>query len=245
MEDTYKGQVDNPLSLNRYTYVHNNPLKFIDPSGNKPLEFEAGSSERVNSAMLNFEDAALYWAKKTVEWAESTGEVPYDVVHEVVPAEYVEEVKTIVGWIAAGKWGREASDLPVLGLGAAGAGAVAGTIKNTGKTAVNPVAKINPNTVNILPEKNLPSQVTPGTIYLPKYDSNGSLKQVKFYDQYGREAGWVDLTNHNRPNDHTAPHWHKVKYGEKVPHTGLKIDYRTDPNPPKEWMDIVNSLKGR
>ncbi|MGG2919420.1 RHS repeat-associated core domain-containing protein [Brevibacillus parabrevis] len=25
-EDTVKGQVDNPLSLNRYTYVHNNPL---------------------------------------------------------------------------------------------------------------------------------------------------------------------------------------------------------------------------
>ncbi|WP_198160011.1 RHS repeat-associated core domain-containing protein, partial [Brevibacillus parabrevis] len=32
-EDTYKGQVDNPLSLNRYTYVHNNPLRFVDPSG--------------------------------------------------------------------------------------------------------------------------------------------------------------------------------------------------------------------
>ncbi|UFJ40473.1 hypothetical protein LOK74_20960 [Brevibacillus humidisoli] len=32
-EDTYKGQVDNPLSLNRYTYGHNNPLRFIDPSG--------------------------------------------------------------------------------------------------------------------------------------------------------------------------------------------------------------------
>ncbi|RNB88787.1 hypothetical protein EDM59_06685 [Brevibacillus nitrificans] len=32
-EDTYKGQVDNPLSLNRYTYGHNNPLKFVDPSG--------------------------------------------------------------------------------------------------------------------------------------------------------------------------------------------------------------------
>ncbi len=33
MEDTYKGQVDNPLSLNRYTYTHNNPLRYIDPTG--------------------------------------------------------------------------------------------------------------------------------------------------------------------------------------------------------------------
>lgn len=33
MEDTYKGQVDNPLSLNRYTYTHNNPLRYVNPTG--------------------------------------------------------------------------------------------------------------------------------------------------------------------------------------------------------------------
>ncbi|MEW4370825.1 RHS repeat domain-containing protein [Paenibacillus kandeliae] len=32
-EDTYEGQIDNPLSLNVYTYVHNNPLIYVDPSG--------------------------------------------------------------------------------------------------------------------------------------------------------------------------------------------------------------------
>ncbi|WP_339190355.1 MULTISPECIES: RHS repeat-associated core domain-containing protein [unclassified Paenibacillus] len=36
-EDTYEGQIDNPLSLNLYTYTINNPLKFIDPSGHKPI----------------------------------------------------------------------------------------------------------------------------------------------------------------------------------------------------------------
>ncbi|MBQ4900934.1 RHS repeat-associated core domain-containing protein [Paenibacillus sp. Marseille-P2973] len=32
-EDTYEGTLNNPLSLNLYTYVENNPLKYIDPTG--------------------------------------------------------------------------------------------------------------------------------------------------------------------------------------------------------------------
>ncbi|MDR6882436.1 RHS repeat-associated core domain-containing protein [Bacillus sp. 3255] len=32
-EDTYEGQIDNPLSLNLYTYVENNPLTKTDPTG--------------------------------------------------------------------------------------------------------------------------------------------------------------------------------------------------------------------
>ncbi|MDI4649593.1 RHS repeat domain-containing protein [Cohnella hashimotonis] len=35
-EDTYEGQIDNPLSLNLYTYVYNNPLVYTDSSGNTP-----------------------------------------------------------------------------------------------------------------------------------------------------------------------------------------------------------------
>ena len=65
--------------------------------------------------------------------------------------------------------------------------------------------------------KNLPSQVSPGTKYLPQYDEYGNVKQIKMYDDYGREIGWVDYTNHgygniNSPDYHTAPHWHERIY---------------------------------
>ncbi|NLB80623.1 MAG: RHS repeat-associated core domain-containing protein, partial [Clostridiaceae bacterium] len=33
-EDTYEGDIRDPLSLNRYTYCANNPILYIDPSGN-------------------------------------------------------------------------------------------------------------------------------------------------------------------------------------------------------------------
>lgn len=32
-KDTYEGDITNPLSLNLYTYVHNNPLSNVDPTG--------------------------------------------------------------------------------------------------------------------------------------------------------------------------------------------------------------------
>lgn len=38
-EDTYEGDISNPLSMNLYTYVHNNPLIYIDPTGFSVCEY--------------------------------------------------------------------------------------------------------------------------------------------------------------------------------------------------------------
>ena len=52
-QDTYEGDISNPLSLNLYTYVENNPLKYMDPSGHVPN----GANVR-----MNLENARRYGA---------------------------------------------------------------------------------------------------------------------------------------------------------------------------------------
>lgn len=42
-EDSYEGQIDNPLSLNNYAYVNNNPLGYIDPSGHITESYNDGA----------------------------------------------------------------------------------------------------------------------------------------------------------------------------------------------------------
>lgn len=63
-EDTYKGQVDNPLSMNRYTYTHNNPLRFVDPSGHAVSEpWGNGGIKKDSNGVLRTHDGKgnVYW----------------------------------------------------------------------------------------------------------------------------------------------------------------------------------------
>ena len=41
--DSVTGKIEDPLSLNLYTYCHNNPIKYIDPSGNSIWDYIKGA----------------------------------------------------------------------------------------------------------------------------------------------------------------------------------------------------------
>ncbi|MCK4261279.1 MAG: RHS repeat-associated core domain-containing protein, partial [Halanaerobiales bacterium] len=54
--DSYRGSITDPLSLNRYIYVKNNPLKYIDPSGHM-AQITGGTSSKAegyNYGDINF-----------------------------------------------------------------------------------------------------------------------------------------------------------------------------------------------
>ncbi|MBP2114943.1 RHS repeat domain-containing protein [Paenibacillus silagei] len=78
-EDTVEGQIDNPLSLNLYTYVENNPLKYIDPSGHSAMA--AGGLYLIPGfgevlAVVTGAGILVYGGYKIYQWATAPKEVP-------------------------------------------------------------------------------------------------------------------------------------------------------------------------
>lgn len=67
-EDTYEGDITNPLSLNLYTYVSNNPLRYTDPSGHWQ-EGDAGLSledqKRIRKITDSYNNAIKYGMSST------------------------------------------------------------------------------------------------------------------------------------------------------------------------------------
>ncbi|MFC5530163.1 RHS repeat domain-containing protein [Cohnella yongneupensis] len=55
-EDTYEGQIDNPLTLNLFTYVENNPLINVDPTGHWSLKGAFKAAAKVAKVVY---DAAI------------------------------------------------------------------------------------------------------------------------------------------------------------------------------------------
>lgn len=118
--------MENPLSLNRYGYVHNNSLRFVDPSGHT-LEEGTGGIGGFTSPIEEY----LHWARVAASKAYAEGIEPEDAVRKYVPTPLQKEVlpTAIVTFNTA--VGINHGDAPDLGLAAPAPGALAGTLKNT------------------------------------------------------------------------------------------------------------------
>ncbi|MGL5041763.1 MAG: RHS repeat-associated core domain-containing protein, partial [Culicoidibacterales bacterium] len=68
--DSYRGDTKNPISQNRYTYVWNNPSKYIDSSGNRPY-IDAGQDEQAthdNEMANKYDQGGKTWKEVEDEY---------------------------------------------------------------------------------------------------------------------------------------------------------------------------------
>ena len=60
-EDTYLGDITDPLTLNRYAYVKNSPLNYVDPSGHEPIDEEFLKPQKPSSEDIAEETGLNDW----------------------------------------------------------------------------------------------------------------------------------------------------------------------------------------
>ncbi|WP_176835548.1 MULTISPECIES: RHS repeat protein [unclassified Paenibacillus] len=67
-EDTYEGDISNPLSLNLYTYVSNNPLRYTDPTGHEAFDYNQATylANTAATGSGNYQWALGYILKNTL-----------------------------------------------------------------------------------------------------------------------------------------------------------------------------------
>ena len=253
--DSVTGNIKNTQSLNRYTYCEGNPVNFYDPFGMSPevraqkqaqreKEKRYAISEKIHGTLdaagmipvigfaadgINF---LIFTFEGDLAGATFSAIAFIPIIGETAtPTKYGSRLALATAssgadnaFRMAEKYSDDAAELLVKNCRKSKA-----LVEET-EALIDDFAK-----EPFLPEdyygKHLAKQVTPGIKSLSKYDELGNLKQTKYYDEYGREIGWVDYSNHGYPDSHVTPHWHEVIYDEEYP-LGIKINHRMDSNIP-------------
>jgi RHS repeat-associated protein len=244
-EDSVEGQVNNPLSLNLYTYCYNNPLIYIDPTGNTAKDFFTGLANALDD---NLTGGALNWLvskmlKVNHDYRYESGVDYYTgrVVGDVLSmlggsGSIVSGIGTIVTSITGGGAITVSSGgTLVLGGGAIVVeGVIAGTAQVTyGGVVLEASAKNFGNDLNKLREASksdgdfkinkktgrVGSLSTKGEAnsVTELYDNNGKLLQKRYYDSNGKVYKDIDFSHGNSDGTHTFPHEHNWDWSKKNP----------------------------
>jgi RHS repeat-associated protein len=75
-EDTYRGNSADPLSLNLYTYVSNNPIRYWDPTGHVLTETDKANLSLANQTKI--ENATIAWNTANEDYKKATTQAQKD-----------------------------------------------------------------------------------------------------------------------------------------------------------------------
>ena len=239
-KDTYEGSVTNPLSLNLYTYVENNPIIYTDPSGNwctatvngKLYSHPGKCSGSGNGQDYIPDSNATNFGRTIVDAGVNKGKwYPDNTVH--IKADPTGITDAVIGCAydsqCSGFVSGAISEVPAAYNGAKSAvSKTIDTVKGIfgggtkGKTDVpkQVVTSNKGNNYNVTQSSNH-NIVTknPGPTGQPNSSidivdpKTGELLTRRWYGPDGRATRDIDYTHHKNPKTHPeAPHEHSWKY---------------------------------
>ncbi|MBT4936678.1 RHS repeat-associated core domain-containing protein, partial [Candidatus Peregrinibacteria bacterium] len=205
--DPWAGDISDPQTLNKYSYTRNNPLKYIDPSGESPIDMQriwnniiSGSGKVEYNAIRNF-------PSNSVDFAKSSGYSAIDTaLFDILPNQNYESGS--IGALGA-KFG--------IGIGIT-AGLVIGKNFFLGKSAIKSSEKLYTPNRKLPRDKDgnpIPDVNTPHTQIGTRSGSKG--EEYRQTREWGYEDGQIvhkkdiDWTNHGRPKQHYNPHVHRYE----------------------------------
>ena len=95
--DTVAGKLGDPLSLNLYTYCHNNPLLYLDPSGNRIIDLGKGWSARIDAENGKVQ-RHVHVYKNGNKFAQNADGSPHDNSRGSPPSGVLEELNRKTKW---------------------------------------------------------------------------------------------------------------------------------------------------
>lgn len=82
-QDILDGEIAKPQSLNKYAYTVNNPIKYVDPSGETPYEFYTGLGAGFGKSLFDTAEALGNTAMHPIRALEGIGQFAADLTDEV------------------------------------------------------------------------------------------------------------------------------------------------------------------
>ena len=94
-QDPWGGDITDPQSFNKYSYVRNNPLKYVDPTGKSWEEFRQAFRQATFSAFTNTADNVIKVVPNTINYTKEFGIATYYGVNTITSAISGDEQNTV------------------------------------------------------------------------------------------------------------------------------------------------------
>lgn len=240
-KDPYEGSIDNPLSLNRYSYVVNNPLKYVDPSGNR---HEAGagfgSSPDITTLTLGefrkqnpnfkfvdyeetFYEAQQYhslWYNGSKAFQRLDQASLSHSSYVVFKLQSMREKGQDLSKLTIGELDEMSSKMSSTWFKIDSAAMLvyggATMYKGAGNASTLRTQGKPYKNHSTVTGRNLPTTSKPNSS-VDLYDEKGTLKQRRYYDKNGRVKEDIDYEHSNGDNSHEFPHRHTWDWSSGSP----------------------------